>query len=534
MRFSPNGGADYVDVCPLCRRRPSRTAGSRRERRRRRPCRPSGGAGAARAPGDDHGHAGRASRGADRARADPAPALAERARDRRGGRPLQRVAVPPHGRRDREEPRRAAASRSSPLSGVNADVVVTVAWEISWYQYRVIARLGQAGAARRARPRSRASSRSVHRVERPTWSTTAGSSRTSRSFRRSRVDSAAGRSYTETVIYCVVPRELEDELFDKMVEYYKDNPNVTVILDRRDGPDRRDGRRTARSAERRETRDRRRARAPGTFPDTDAARRRWPSRSAALRTRSAAWVTRRRQTFESLEPVDRRGDRLVPALDGGRTSIAPSRPRARRGRTGASSRRPSAATSSSASRRCSSARKPELTDLMTREMGKVKAEAGGDVQEAIDMSYYMGGEGRRLLRADDAVGAPRQVHDERADAGRRRRRDHAVELPDRDSRVEALPGARLRQHRRPEAGRGHAAASHSASSSCSYEAGLPEGVVKIVHGFGEEAGDALVRHPDVPVITFTGSRETGVPSRRPRPTSSSTSTSSSAARTRSS
>jgi alpha-ketoglutaric semialdehyde dehydrogenase len=42
------------------------------------------------------------------------------------------------------------------------------------------------------------------------------------------------------------------------------------------------------------------------------------------------------------------------------------------------------------------------------------------------------------------------------------------------------------------------------------EAGLPAGVVQIVHGFGEEAGDALVRHPDVPVITFTGSRETGV------------------------
>src|SRR4029077_19355466 len=42
------------------------------------------------------------------------------------------------------------------------------------------------------------------------------------------------------------------------------------------------------------------------------------------------------------------------------------------------------------------------------------------------------------------------------------------------------------------------------------EAGLPGGVVNIVQGFGEEAGDALVRHPDVPVITFTGSRETGV------------------------
>src|SRR5690349_22537514 len=38
-----------------------------------------------------------------------------------------------------------------------------------------------------------------------------------------------------------------------------------------------------------------------------------------------------------------------------------------------------------------------LTDLMTREMGKVKAEAGGDVQEAIDITYYMAGEGRRLF-----------------------------------------------------------------------------------------------------------------------------------------
>ena len=44
------------------------------------------------------------------------------------------------------------------------------------------------------------------------------------------------------MIYCVIPPELEDELFDKMVEYYKDNPNVTVIIDRRTGPDRRAGR----------------------------------------------------------------------------------------------------------------------------------------------------------------------------------------------------------------------------------------------------------------------------------------------------
>jgi hypothetical protein len=72
------------------------------------------------------------------------------------------------------------------------------------------------------------------------------------------------------VIYCVIPRELEDELYEKMVEYYKDNPNVTVIVDRRTGPDRRSAQEDAAEfKERRQTRDRRRARIPGTFPDTD-------------------------------------------------------------------------------------------------------------------------------------------------------------------------------------------------------------------------------------------------------------------------
>jgi len=41
------------------------------------------------------------------------------------------------------------------------------------------------------------------------------------------------------MIYCVIPRELEADLYDKMVDYYKDNPNVTVIVDRREGKDRR-------------------------------------------------------------------------------------------------------------------------------------------------------------------------------------------------------------------------------------------------------------------------------------------------------
>ena len=71
------------------------------------------------------------------------------------------------------------------------------------------------------------------------------------------------------MIYCVIPRELAEELYDKMVDYYKDNPNVTVIVDRREGKDRRkEGEQRLEDLEKRTTRDRRRAH-PGTFPDTD-------------------------------------------------------------------------------------------------------------------------------------------------------------------------------------------------------------------------------------------------------------------------
>jgi hypothetical protein len=64
------------------------------------------------------------------------------------------------------------------------------------------------------------------------------------------------------VIYCVVPRELEDELLEQFTKYYEENPNVTVIIDRRTGPDRRRG---PSAGGKRQIRDRRRRRAPGTF-----------------------------------------------------------------------------------------------------------------------------------------------------------------------------------------------------------------------------------------------------------------------------
>lgn len=70
------------------------------------------------------------------------------------------------------------------------------------------------------------------------------------------------------MIYCVVPRALADELYGPLVDYYRDEPNVEVIVDRREGPDRRSESAGPRD-ERRETRDRRRRGIAGTFPSTD-------------------------------------------------------------------------------------------------------------------------------------------------------------------------------------------------------------------------------------------------------------------------
>jgi alpha-ketoglutaric semialdehyde dehydrogenase len=153
--------------------------------------------------------------------------------------------------------------------------------------------------------------------------------------------------------------------------------------------------------------------------------------------------------------------------------------------------------------------KPELSDLMTREMGKVKAEAGGDVQEAIDMSYYMGGEGRRLFGQT----TPSELRDKfmmsvRMPVG-------VVGAITPWNFPIAIPAWKLC----PALVCGNTVVLKPAEDTpllaqrfvdLLYDAGLPEGVVQIVHGYGEEAGDALVRHPDVSVITFTGSRETGV------------------------
>jgi alpha-ketoglutaric semialdehyde dehydrogenase len=153
--------------------------------------------------------------------------------------------------------------------------------------------------------------------------------------------------------------------------------------------------------------------------------------------------------------------------------------------------------------------KAELTDLMTHEMGKVKAEAGGDVQEAVDMSYYMGGEGRRLFGQT----TPSELRD---------KFQMSVRMPIGVIGVItpwnfpiAIPSWKIA----PALVAGNTVVFKPATDTPALgqrfvelldEAGVPKGVVNIVHGGGGVVGDRLVRHPDVPVITLTGSRETGV------------------------
>jgi len=154
-------------------------------------------------------------------------------------------------------------------------------------------------------------------------------------------------------------------------------------------------------------------------------------------------------------------------------------------------------------------RKEELAQLMSREMGKVLPEARGDVQEAIDMSVYMAGEGRRLFGHT----TPSELRD---------KFNMSVRMPigvvgaiTPWNFPIAIPSWKLA----PALVCGNTVVLKPAEDTpllaerfveILTEAGLPPGVVSIVHGYGEEAGEALVRHPDVPVITFTGSRETGV------------------------
>lgn len=153
-------------------------------------------------------------------------------------------------------------------------------------------------------------------------------------------------------------------------------------------------------------------------------------------------------------------------------------------------------------------RKQELGELVTREMGKVLPEGLGDVQEAIDMAYYMAGEGRRL--SGETVPS---------------------ELPNKDCKSIRIPigvFALITPWNFPTAipawkilpalicGNTVVFKPSSYTPVCSarlvdilVEAGMPKGVINLVHGTGEDVGEYLANHPGINGVSFTGSTAVG-------------------------
>lgn len=153
-------------------------------------------------------------------------------------------------------------------------------------------------------------------------------------------------------------------------------------------------------------------------------------------------------------------------------------------------------------------RKEELSRLLTREMGKVIAEARGDVQEAIDMAYYMGGEGRRLLGYTAPVEMPNKfgmvIRDSVGVVGLITPWNFPVAVPSWKMLPALVAGNTVVWKPSEEV-----PATAAAFVQVFVDAGLPQGVLNLVLGAGE-TGAALVNHPDVRVISFTGSTQTGL------------------------
>src|SRR5215212_2197894 len=152
--------------------------------------------------------------------------------------------------------------------------------------------------------------------------------------------------------------------------------------------------------------------------------------------------------------------------------------------------------------------KERLARAMTREMGKVLAEARGDVQEGIDIAFLMAGEGRRLF--GDTV--PSELPDKWAMSIRQPLGIAGIVTP--WNFPIAIPCWKMM----PALVAGNTVVFKPSSDAplCATllvelmdEAGFPPGVVNLVTGAGGEVGDAIVDSPDVSVISFTGSSSTG-------------------------
>ena len=153
-------------------------------------------------------------------------------------------------------------------------------------------------------------------------------------------------------------------------------------------------------------------------------------------------------------------------------------------------------------------RKEAYAADMTREMGKVLKETRGDVQEAIDMTFYTAGEGRRL----HGYTTPSELPDKFAMCVRQPVGVCSLITP--WNFPMAIPSWKMM----PALICGNTMVIKPAEDTplstvnlvkAMEEAGIPAGVVNIVMGTGEEAGAPLATHPDIRLVSFTGSTDTG-------------------------
>ncbi|HEY6219990.1 MAG TPA: aldehyde dehydrogenase family protein [Gemmatimonadaceae bacterium] len=153
-------------------------------------------------------------------------------------------------------------------------------------------------------------------------------------------------------------------------------------------------------------------------------------------------------------------------------------------------------------------RKEEIADLMTREMGKPLQETRGDVQEGIDTAYYAATEGRRLFGHT----VPSELRNKWAMSFRRPIGVCGIITP--FNFPMAIPTWKMF----PALVCGNACVFKPAEDvphtgtvlvEILLEAGLPPEAIQMVHGLGEEVGAAIVNHPEIPLMSFTGSTDTG-------------------------
>ncbi len=154
------------------------------------------------------------------------------------------------------------------------------------------------------------------------------------------------------------------------------------------------------------------------------------------------------------------------------------------------------------------ARKEQYSHDLTREMGKPLFEAGGDIVEAIGMAQYAGSEGRRM----HGVTTPSELPNKFQMSIRQPLGVVGLitpwNFPMAIASWKMLPALVAGNTVVIKPGEDAAVSTYNLVAALT-EAGLPPGVVNIVTGYGPGAGQPLVEHPDVPLISFTGSTTTG-------------------------